>query len=160
MRLLKELLWTGLLYCFFLLVIIFSVLGPLITIDWRNKRKSLIKFSCIICSCICIWVLSASKILLLSKRNCNIKYHRRRELALCSFLEKISSSSKTMQLDFDKTLSDSFIIPGFTLHLYPHCTVCGTLLNFKETCFTLKWRAATDILHYCLCYNPHKWHNF
>ena len=54
----------------------------------KNKRKSLIKFSCIICSCICIWVLSASKILLLSKRNCNIKYHRRRELALCSFLGK------------------------------------------------------------------------
>ena len=50
-----------------------------------------------------------------------------------------------MQLDFDKTLSDYFIIPGFTLHLYPHCTVCGTLLNFKETCFTLKWRAATEI---------------
>ena len=80
--------WATALYCFFLLVIIFSVLGPLITIDWRNKRKSLINFSCIICSCICIWVLSASKILLLSKRNCNFKYHRRRELALFSFFGK------------------------------------------------------------------------
>ena len=133
MRLLKELLWTGLLYCFFLVVIIFSVLGPLITIDWRNKRKSLIKFSCIICSCICIWVLSASKILLLSKRNCNITIFGA-ELAVVS-LDKIPSSSKTIQLDFDKTLfdsHDSFIIPGFTLHFCTHTVQCAVHCSISK----------------------------